>query len=72
MTDHLLRDRIGMLPSMNDGKPCDNLAILLCSYYTDHPDRPDDDQEDENGWGEWAVEQTNAMLDRVAQQMEKK
>jgi hypothetical protein len=50
----------------------DNLAILLVGYYEDHPDCPDDgepgaERDDERAtWKVWALDHTDAMLERLA------
>lgn len=46
----------------------DNLAIMLCSYFSDHLDRPDDDEENEDNhhWGAWVLEREKAMRRAIA------
>jgi hypothetical protein len=43
-----------------------NVAIALAAYFSDHLDRPEDDEEGEDGWGIWVIEQTNITLDAIA------
>lgn len=40
----------------------DNLAIVLCSYFSAHINRPngDEDDMDEGGWSPWTIEKYNA------------
>ena len=44
----------------------DNVATALAAYFSDHLDRPEDDEEGEDGWGIWVIEQTNITLDAIA------
>jgi len=44
----------------------DNVAIALASYFSDHLDRPEDDEEGEDGWGVWVIEQTNNEVSGAA------
>lgn len=43
----------------------DNLGIALASYFEDRLDCPEDDEIDESGWKNWAIEKTNDVLERV-------
>lgn len=43
-----------------------NVAIALASYFSDHLDRPEDDEEGEDGWGVWVIEQTNVEFSEDA------
>jgi hypothetical protein len=65
-----LRNLIGGIDMEPVGKmTSDNLAIALCTYFTDHMDRPEPDPDGEHGWGEWVVKMTDAALDRVTDQV---
>lgn len=60
-----LRNGIGHLDAI-EGKADDNIAIALASYFETRPDRPDDDQIDEEvGWSVWAIENTVNALNRI-------
>lgn len=62
-----LRNIIGGC-DVEDGLWMDNLAIVLCTYFSDHMDRPDPDPEsDDSGWGEWVTEKTNQALTRITE-----
>jgi hypothetical protein len=66
---HNLRNKIGCV-QLEDSNgydlKYDNLAIMLCTYFNDHPDCPEDQCiDDEYGWKPWVIEQTNRMLDAI-------
>lgn len=63
--DRLLR-KISSLPTTDGPGMPDNLAIALCTYFSDSQDRPENDEETENGWGEWVEEQCNKTLAKIA------
>lgn len=46
----------------------DNLAIMLCSYFSRHMDRPEDDVENEDNyhWGTWVLDREKAMRREIA------
>lgn len=53
---------------VEDGGPetvDDNLAIVLCTYFNDHPECPDEKECDEYGWKPWVVQRCNAALDAI-------
>jgi len=64
-----VRNRAGSTPVLKGGFVTDdNLAIALCTYFSNHPDRPMADEFDEQeGWGVWVIEKTNDLIDRVVQ-----
>lgn len=68
-----LRNKIGSLPAFEDGYVTDdNIAIILVTYFSDHHDKPEDDEiDDEVGWSKWAIEKTNDALDRIVKQLDK-
>lgn len=61
-----LRGILGGVPA-GDVDTCytDNVAIALCTYFDDHPLKPEE-EEGEHGWTPWVVEQVNATLDAMA------
>jgi hypothetical protein len=46
--------------------PADTLGVVLCTYFSRHLDRPDDDLETDFGWGEWVIRKTEEALDLLA------
>lgn len=54
-----------------EGEPCsDNLAIVICTYFERHLERPEDDPESDYGWGEWTLRKTDEALDRIVAAIE--
>jgi hypothetical protein len=43
----------------------DNLAIALCTYFDEHPNRPDEETDEELHWTPWVLSKTNAALDAI-------
>lgn len=43
---------------VEDRTHSDNLAIVLCTYFSGHIERPDGDEDDmdEGGWSPWTIE----------------
>jgi len=60
-----LRNELGSFLVEDDGTP-DTLAIVLCTYFSDHRERPKDDPDTENGWGQWVEYKTNDALEELA------
>jgi hypothetical protein len=52
--------------NVEDGMWADCLAIALLCYFERHMDCPEDAEKDDNGNNQWAVDKTNAALDRIA------
>jgi len=67
-----IRNKLGSVlvedPTL-DFDEIDNLATVIAIYFELHVDRPDDDPETENGWGEWVERKTNEALDLIAKQL---
>lgn len=51
-----------------DAAHCDNLAVMLCSYFSRHLDRPEEDEEtdDNHHWGAWVIEREKTMRRAIA------
>lgn len=69
MDKHDLRNKIGsvgagVFPDTWGGS--DNVAIALATYFDGHPLKPDDGEQDDNGWHPWVAEQVDATLDAIA------
>jgi len=60
-----LRNKIGSLPVRMDDPSGDNVGIALASYFSDLPDCPTDDINDETGWSQWVMNKTDDVLDRI-------
>lgn len=63
-----LRSKIGCF-MLENGMTSDNLAIALCTYFEGHMDRPKPDPETEHGWGQWASENTDRVLDELTDEV---
>lgn len=48
----------------------DNLSIVLASYFDGHLDRPEDDEENEYGFGVWSTEKTNEAIDILVSEIQ--
>ena len=72
-----IMDEIARFP-VGNSPWADNIAIVLCTYFSDHPDRPENDVDDEDDclWGEWVQDQYERVLNDLAKhlalQLEKK
>lgn len=79
MDKKAIRNRIGCLfvkplePGVHDTTGEDNLAIALATYFESHTDRPADDPQhpEHEAWGKWAIERTDALLDRIVEELVK-
>lgn len=68
--DVRIRNEIGSIPMMSDGVATDdNVAIALATYFEGLPECPENDVNDEVGWSQWAIDQTNDVLDRIAEKL---
>jgi hypothetical protein len=65
MVDHDLKHRIAWI-RMGDSPDADNLAVAICTYFSNHPERPENDpDDDETGWGEWVNQQYERTMTRI-------
>jgi|CXWL01.1.fsa_nt_gi hypothetical protein len=65
-----LRNKMGGI-EFDVGCECDNLAIILCTYFSYHLARPEDDEDGDSGWGEWVENKTNKVLDQLADKVQR-
>jgi len=51
----------------------ENLSIVLCTYFSQHYERPTEDEEteDNNFWGDWVCRKTDEALDLIANAIER-
>ena len=61
-----LKEEFARMP-MSDSIGDDNLSIALATYFSDHLDRPENDEETETGWGQWVESRTDDILERLAE-----
>jgi len=62
-----LADKLGSVPALQSDPYEDNLAIALCTYFEGHTQQPEGDPiDDELGWGEWVIEQSNQTMMALA------
>ena len=64
MDKQALRNAIGGMPIQGE-RMYDTVAIALCSYFSDHLERPEEDHDTEHGWGQWVEEKANKALDEL-------
>jgi len=62
-----VRNAIGGTPVEDSGPTFidDNLAVALCTYFSNHPQCPDEPDSDEHGWKPWIVQKCNTALDAI-------
>lgn len=65
LKDRLYRE-FGYL-AMDESPTADNLGIALCQYFESHPDRPEDDEDTDSGWGQWVEDRACAIIDKLVQ-----
>lgn len=55
------------------GSMVDNLAIALCTYFSDHMDRPEEDEatedEDNGYWGDWVSKKCDEAGEEIIKQL---
>lgn len=56
---------------VEDEMMCDNFAIVLCTYFSRHMNRPDDDPDDEErGWGQWVLGKYENAMDLIVKEVD--
>ena len=64
-----LRNRFGNVMAGNlKGPVADNLAIALCMYFDNDPEKPCEAEDEQLGWTPWVIEQVNATLDALVEE----
>ena len=65
--DGMLVEKVGMKLG---GLACvvgdDNLALLFCTYFDNHPEKPDTDELTDNHWHPWVEAQATLMQQAIA------
>lgn len=61
-SDSIVNDLMGI----EIGSEFDNVAIMICTYFDDHPLKPADDEETEYGWSEWVIAQYYSVKNRMS------
>ena len=55
---------------IEDGPMVDNVAIVLCTYFSDHTDRPENDPEDgESNWGVWVLDKYEKAMELIVDEI---
>lgn len=48
----------------------DNLAIMICTYWDENPEKPENDPEDEErGWGEWVMKKYDETIEMLKSEL---
>ncbi len=64
-----IKDHLGGF-IVEDSFNTDNLSVVLVSYFSDHYERPlDDEPEDGGTWSKWVLEKTEKALALLARQI---
>jgi len=50
------------------GGDTENLAVILCRYFSAHSNCPEDDERTEQGWHPWVEEMADTALDEIVEQ----